>query len=151
MGSVLGRWLRGTVLAVACGALCACVTLNYNRELQYVPLSDEAVEAMRPGETDLTAALAELGAPLYVWPTSADGLAIAYGWFNEVAWNVSVSVPVTSNLSASFDYDQADVRLQGVVLFFDEDDQLVDVRRGLLVDLARGTRLPPPVEEDLGG
>lgn len=126
------------------------MTLNYNRELRYVPLSAASIQALQPGETDLTTALEQLGAPLYVWPTAADGLALAYGWFNEVSWNVSVSVPVTSNLSANFDYDQADARLEGVVLFFDRDDQLMGLRQGLLVELVRGTRLPPPVDEDLG-
>ena len=69
---------------------------------------------------------------------------LAYGWFHERALGLGVSVPVSEYGSVSFDYDQLDQRMRGVVLFFDQDWKLTDWRDGLLIDLTSTLRRRRP-------
>jgi hypothetical protein len=74
--------------------------------------------------------------------------ALAYGWFDVKDFGFSVSVPVADNYSASYNYDQVDQRMRGLVLFFDEQWTLVSWRTGLLQDLTQEARRPPAFVED---
>jgi len=133
--------------------LCVgCVSLTWERESRHTPVSAASISRLESGRSDLGECLAELGAPLWVWEHVEGGrpaAALAYGWFDERDFGVRVSVPVSDNFSASFDYDQIDQRMKGLVLFFDEGWMLTAWRTGLLRDLTREVRRPPAaVEED---
>jgi hypothetical protein len=128
--------------------LSSCVTFSFDRDLRYVPLSDEAIESLHPGETSFDECLETLGAPLYVWEYKADGAALAYGWHKEKNWNVTVSVPVARGYSASASYTDDASKLRGIVLLFDTNLKLEMVRRGFLKSLREELqrRRPAPVE-----
>jgi hypothetical protein len=132
--------------------LCSgCVSLTWERESRNRPISVAAIARLQPGSTDLAACLADLGAPLWVWEHVEHGrpaAALAYGWFDARDLGFRVSVPVSERASASFDYDQVDERMKGLVLFFDEDWKLTEWRTGLLHDLTREARRPPAYLED---
>jgi hypothetical protein len=127
--------------------LCAgCLSVTWERESRYSPATSGAIAHLEPGKSGLGECLADLGAPLWVWEHVEAGrpaAALAYGWFDERDFGVRVSVPVTENYSASFDYDQIDERMRGLVLFFDEHWVLTSWRTGLLRDLSREARRPP--------
>jgi hypothetical protein len=132
--------------------LCAgCVSFAWERESRYAPVQHATLVRLEPGRT-LADCLAELGAPLWVWEHvegEAQAAALAWGWFDERDLGIRVSVPVSEELSASFDYDQIDQRMQGLVLFFDQDWRLTRWRSGFLRDLTREARRPPAaLEED---
>ena len=134
-------------------ALCAsCVTFSWERESRHAPVPDVAIARLQAGRSDLDQCLAEFGAPLWVWEHVERGspaAALAYGWFDERSLGMRVSVPVSEQFSASFDYDQIDQRMQGLVLFFDEHWKLASWRKGLLRDLTQEARRPPAaLEED---
>lgn len=134
-------------------ALCAsCATFSWERESRHAPASDAAIARLQAGRSGLGECLAEFGAPLWVWEHVEYGkpaAALAYGWFDERSLGVRVSVPVSEEFSASFDYDQIDQRMQGLVLFFDADWTLTSWRTGLLRDLTQEARRPPAaLEED---
>ncbi len=133
--------------------LCAsCVTFSWERESRHAPVPAAAVARLQANRSGLGDCLAEFGAPLWVWEHVEHGrpaAALAYGWFDEHDFGLRVSVPVSENLSASFDYDQIDQRMRGLVLFFDEDWALTSWRTGLLRDLTQEARRPPAaLEED---
>ncbi|MSR62262.1 MAG: hypothetical protein EXS08_07445 [Planctomycetes bacterium] len=138
-------------LALLC-AVTGCVSVNWTRESRYAPVASEHLARLEAGRTQLGDCLADLGAPLWVWEHTEggqDGAALAYGWFDEEDVGVNVSVPVTDNSSASFDYTTLDARLHGLVLFFDERWVLTSFRTGWLRDLTREVRRPPTaLEED---
>jgi hypothetical protein len=130
--------------------LASCLQLSYGRESRYTPLALEALEGLVPGESDLGACLARLGAPLWVWEHvegGRPGLALAYGWLDERNVGVRLSVPVSRSVSASLDYDQSDERMRGLVLFLDERWKLTSWRTGLLRDLSRERRRPAALPE----
>jgi hypothetical protein len=142
--------MRASALIVAASLVCAsCVTFSFDRDLRYVPLSDAAIDAVRPSETTLAQCLEEFGAPLYVWEYKEDGVALAYGWHKEKNWNVTVSVPLTHGYSASASYTDDAEKLRGVVLLFDRDLRLEIVRRGFLKSLRQELRArrPAPVDD----
>jgi len=138
------------VLALALGP--ACVSVSWQRESRHHPVPRAAVQRLVAGESDLGQCLELFGAPLWVWEHVEGGrqaAALAYGWSDERDFGLRVSVPVTENYSASFDYDQVDQRMKGLVLFFDEGWTLTSWRLGLLRDLTREARRPPAaLEED---
>lgn len=133
--------------------LCvSCVSFAWERESRHTPISAASIARLESGRSDLGECLAELGAPLWVWEHVEGGrpaAALAYGWFDERNFGVRVSVPVSENFSASFDYGQIDRRMKGLVLFFDEDWTLTSWRTGLLRDLTQeARRRPATLEED---
>ena len=132
--------------------LCAgCVSLNWQRESRNSPVPVEAMTRLEAGKTELGECLAAFGAPLWVWEHVEHGLpaaALAYGWFDERDLGFSVSLPLTDYYSPSYNYDQADQRMKGLVLFFDENWTLVSWRTGLLHDLTEEARRPPAFVED---
>jgi hypothetical protein len=134
--------------------LAGCVSVTWTRESRYDPVPGEAVAKLSAGESDLGTCLEALGAPLWVWEhpfnggDGRDGAALAYGWFDERDLGLSFSVPVSKEVSASFDFDKIDARMRGLVLFFDGDWKLTAWRSGLLRDLTREARRPPVYHEE---
>ena len=79
-----------------------------------------------------------LGAPLWVWEypsPNGQGAALAYGWYRNRDRGLQVSFPVARGVSPSFRYGRIDERMQGLVLFFDQNWKLTSWRQGLLQDL----------------
>ena len=127
-----------------------CVSGGWGRTMRYAPVDEGALGALEPGKTDLAQCLSAFGAPLWVWEQPApggDGAALAYGWYKERGFGVRVSVPFGEHYSGSFDYDQADRRMKGLVLFFDQDWKLLSWRTGLLRDLVDAERRPTSIDE----
>ena len=144
--------MRASLLLLALLSGPGCLGVTWGRESRYSPIPAEALDGLEIGRTPLADCLAAFGAPLWVWePVEAGraGAALAYGCFDEEDLGLSLSVPVTESASASFDYDQADRRMKGLVLFFDEGLTLTSWRTGYLRDLTRERRRPPAaLEED---
>jgi hypothetical protein len=132
--------------------LCAgCASFSWQRESRNSPVPPQAIARLDAGKTELGECLAAFGAPLWVWEHVEYGrpaAALAYGWFDVKDFGFSVSVPVADNYSASYNYDQVDQRMRGLVLFFDEQWTLVSWRTGLLQDLTQEARRPPAFVED---
>jgi hypothetical protein len=143
---------RQAALVLACALGPACVSVAMQRESRHHPVPPEAVAQLVAGQSDLGQCLELFGAPLWVWEHVEDGqqaAALAYGWSAERDLGLRVSVPVSEYYSASFDYDQVDQHMKGLVLFFDEGWRLTSWRTGLLRDLTREARRPPAaLEED---
>jgi hypothetical protein len=130
--------------------LAGCLSVGWERESRYAPVPDGVIARLEEGRTELGECLATFGAPLWVWEHPAaggDGAALAYGWYVQRDLGFRVSVPVTEQYSGSFDYDQIDSRMRGLVLFFDHDWKLAYWRTGLMSDLVNVQRRPASVEE----
>ena len=124
--------------------LPGCLSGSWRRETRHEPPPRGALRSLVVGESDLGDALEVLGAPLWVWEAPADGMAVAYGWLERRGFSLNLSVPVTRDLNASFDYDDVDDDMKGCVLFFDAEHRLVEKRRGWLRDLTVESRRPRP-------
>jgi hypothetical protein len=143
------RLLTTLALALACAS---CLQVNWRQESRHSPVDPAATATLAAGETELSACLDALGAPLWVYEHEVEGrtgAVLAWGWLDtrDLGWRVSV--PLYRGVSASLDVDRIDQRMRGVVLFFDEDWVLSAWREGLLVDLTYAVRRPPaPLEDD---
>jgi len=112
--------------------LGGCVSAELRTRHAHLPLGE--VQDLLPGEADLPLCLARLGAPLWV-REHGDGAVLAWGWKNESRWGVTVSVPIGKRMSASASYRRSYEGMQGMVLRFDADWVLREVRRGSLGEL----------------
>ncbi|MBI5365013.1 MAG: hypothetical protein HZA53_17680 [Planctomycetes bacterium] len=132
---------------LALGA-ASCVSFRFDRATVNLPPRAGVVAALVPGKSALDDALAALGAPVFVWEWKGDGMALAWGWSEDGARGVTLSVPIDQGTSAQASYDDLARHLRGVVLFFDADAQLVDAREGALNDFRAELerRRPAPVE-----
>lgn len=138
------------LLAVALGA-ASCVRVSWISSDRQTPVPDVHVDGLEPGETTLEGALARLGAPLFVWEADSRSYGLAFGWDEGLDWGVNVSVPVAREFSASLDYEDTNLQLEGLVLFFDASDRLLRVERGLLSDLVpTRERRPADLPDQLG-
>jgi hypothetical protein len=133
----------GAALAIAL-LVAGCVTYSYTRDMRFAPIDDAALDSLHPGDADITECLAKLGAPLYVWEYSTEGVALAYGFDKDRTWSLTVSVPVSHGFSASGSYSDQVRKLRGAVLLFDPEWRLQLVRRGMLADLSAELRHKRP-------
>jgi hypothetical protein len=123
--------------------LCtSCVTGTYERDVVFEPVNDAAVEPLQVGVSDVGDALAQLGAPLYVWEGTNESIVLAYGSREDRGWGVRAA-----RSAASLSYDSLTARLEGWILVFGTDNKLKIVRKGLLRDLALEARHPPAFVE----
>jgi len=122
------------LLAVAFGAT-ACVRVSWISSDRQTPVPDLHIAGLAPGETTLDQALVQLGAPLFVWEADSKSYGLAFGWDEGLDWGVNVSVPIANEFSASLDYEDTNLQLEGLVLFFDGENRLLRIDRGLLSDL----------------
>lgn len=131
-----------------CASLPSCVSLSWERKLSETPLDKERVEALALNTSTLQQCLASLGAPLHVWELANGQFALAYGWRNNRELGIGVSLPVTQDQTANFDYDEITLHTRGYVLFFDDQLRLIERRAGMLNEIAPGTRRRPSFEEE---
>lgn len=131
-------WAAG-LCALACAG---CISLSWERASVARP-TDESWRELEIGSADLTQVLAQLGAPLYVYENEVHGLAVVWGRDVVQDKGINVSVPVSDNSSANFNYSQGEDGLLGVLMLFDADWHLSLVREGYLRDLTAGRDLRP--------
>ncbi len=142
--------LRGLGAALlSLPALVGCVDGDYNKFRIFQEPLMEAVDSLQPGVTDLSTALDQLGAPLFVVEVGL-GMSLAWGWQNTTNWNIEVSVPV-GDAAGNLQYVDTTAKTQGLVLFFDESWTLTSVQRGFLADLVPKRQRPRDVDDDLTG
>lgn len=113
----------------------SCVTGDYDRFRRYEPIEDAAWTALEPGESDLAACLAALGAPMRVWEPRPGALALAWVWVDRAGWGLSVSVPTGEAVDASFSYRDVSATDEGLLLVFDESWTLETLERGAVGDV----------------
>lgn len=135
--------------------LGACISATWRRDTRWKPLTAASIASLRPGSTDLSAALASLGAPLEAYETNWQGrraTALAWGWYAQRDWGLSISVPLGGDgPSPSFSLQEVGAKTRGLLLFFDEGWTLRAVRTGSLRDLLESTpRIRPSVPDDIG-
>jgi len=139
--------VAGISLFSMCG-FSSCVSFTWSRHRMYQPLPKNAIVGLDPGSTKLDACIERLGAPLYVWEYKGDGAALAWGRGDAKSKRISVSIPVKA-ASPSVTYADVDATVRGVVLLFDKDLVLEQVKQGYLRAIAREvakTTRPAPVE-----
>ena len=112
----------------------SCVTGTLSRERPQLAPAAGALDGLVPGEADLDACLAALGAPLIV-REDRDQQVLLWGWRELRGWSLRASISLVrgANTNFSFANDQDD--LQAVMGVFDGDWRLILVRRGRLADL----------------
>jgi hypothetical protein len=141
---------RAPALLALCW-LASCIQLGWERDSRFEPVADGVLQRLQPGTTELGECLQLFGAPLWVWEqadATGEGAVLAYGWSKARSLGLRFSVPVYENLAASFDYNQIDQRMRGLVLFFDPGWKLTGWRLGLLRDLSRELARPPAAVDD---
>jgi len=127
----------------------ACVTGTYERDNLNEPRPDELVQPLLDGSASLQECLDALGAPNLVWPTE-DEVAMAWAHTHERGWGVRVAYTI-ERVTASVRYNSALAKAQALALFFDDEWNLLYLRRGKLADLLeerprRVQPVPPPEE-----
>ena len=142
---------RGPALALVALLAGGCVTVRWERQLGDEHISAAQVEAVRAGPADLTQAMDELGAPLFVWELPEGSFALAYGWLRDRGLGGTVTIPLSRAWSPSYTYADLDVNLYGLVLIFDYRARLLVVREGYLSEIVAELRQARPADvEDLG-
>lgn len=134
------------LLALALTAT-SCVTGEYNRTRELIEPAALAFDALEPGSDTLTEALQNLGAPLHVWEIES-GAALAWYWIDSSSWGLTLSVPASDAVDASFSYGEANDSIEGVVLFFDKAWTLTEKRRGNINAIAATLRRPADLSDD---
>ena len=128
-----------------CLLLGSCLSWTYVHINRNEPLRSEDINQLHPGSSKLSDCLAALGAPLMVWPMD-HGLALAWGWQEQVDWGLDISVPLADYVDASLSYDSSYANLPGLALFLDESLVLQSIRRGQLRELKQSSRAPALLE-----
>lgn len=137
------RPLAGLALALLCAS---CVTYDYDRFRRYKESEPTAYAELVPGESDLTDALEALGAPVRVWEPRPGALALVWYWADRETEGVSVAVPTSEAVEASFSWRDTSEDDEGLLLVFDEDWQLETLRRGLVGEVLSDVRRARLVE-----
>lgn len=142
------RWTGLLLAACATAPLAGCIQLRWTKRNIEDPVSPAAVESMWPGTDTLHSALVKLGAPHYVWEYRGEGMALAWVHQEEDDFGLRVSYSLSRGPSASFRFDDSQLDVPGVVLWFDDELVLEKVRQGNLRDLTEElSRRPASVEE----
>jgi hypothetical protein len=139
--SVLARAALVAGICLLSAGLSSCVSFNWSRHRMYRPLPKNAIVGLEPGSTKLDACIERLGAPLYVWEYKIEGAALAWGKGDAQSKRVAVSIPIKS-ASPTVSYGDIDANVRGVVLLFDKDLVLEQVKQGYLRAIARGIAQP---------
>ena len=125
--------LRRSAAILAAALSVSCVTGTYQRVNLFEPRPDELVRPLTESPSDLQDCLDALGAPNFVWPTDG-ATAMAWAHSHQRGWGVRVSASIRG-VSASVNYASALAKAQALALFFDEEWNLLYLRRGKLADL----------------
>jgi hypothetical protein len=142
--------LSTAATALLLAGLTSCVRGSWDSARDQVPVPHATIASLEPGVSTLGDCLDGLGAPLFVWEVDASSYGIAFGWNDAEDWGVNVSVPVARGFSASVDYADTNLDLEGLVLFFDADDRLLRIDRGRLSDLVPDRQRPADLPDQLG-
>ncbi|MDF1799402.1 MAG: hypothetical protein P1V81_09520 [Planctomycetota bacterium] len=137
------RPLAGLALALLCAS---CVTYDYDRFRRNMELEPATFAELVPGESDLTDALAALGAPVRVWEPRPGALALVWSWSDRKTEGFSIAVPTSDAVDASFSWRDTSDEDEGLLLVFDEDWRLETLRRGLVGEVLQGVRRARLVE-----
>lgn len=142
-GDTVSPLSRALVLLTAlCVSSCIHVRLVHNTR-HAEPRADGLLHA---GSSDLSECLDELGAPLLV-REHVGGALLAWGWADDRAFGVTLAVPVARAYRANLSYARSFEGLRGLVLFFDEDWTLEQLRRGYLAEILPDERTRPALIE----
>lgn len=131
----------GTLL-LASAVLSGCVQFRWVRKRQ-----DDKTPLKRAGEIEvgkdcLAVCLDKLGAPHTVANGPNGAIDMIYSWVDNVSWGLSISYEVISWWTASVSYDAHRNDLQGLLLRFDDDLVLREMRVGKLDRIVTGGRDP---------
>ena len=127
--------------------LTGCIQLRWTARNTEDPVSKTAVDSLWPGTDTMETALAKLGAPHFVWEYHGDGAALAWIHQAERDLGLRASYSLSRGPSASFRFDDSQLDVPGVVLWFDGTLFLEKVRQGNLRELTEDlTRRPAPVD-----
>lgn len=137
----------GPLALLALLSLAGCARLQWTRSSVDEPLDGDRLDALRPDHDDLGSCLRALGAPLRVWEAPDAGVALAWGWLDDLDWGFDISWAFDQFASVSFDWAEQLQRLRGAVLVFDHDLVLRQVRRGWLREIAPDLRRRPAAVE----
>jgi hypothetical protein len=76
-----------------------------------------------------------------------DGALLAWGWVDERAFGLNLSIPVARSVSANLGYHRSFEGLRGLVLFFDETWTMQSMNRGYLAEILPDRRSRPSLIE----
>ena len=141
--------VRHALLAGAVALACSsCLRLDWRRVSRFEPLSETLDASLAVGVSDLDDCLDAFGAPLWVRELAGEerAAALAWGWFESKTIGFRVSYAFDRFVTASLDYSDLDAEMEGVVAVFDADWRLVELERGLLMDLTSEERLARPAD-----
>ena len=114
---------------------------------QEMEISEAQIATLKPGEAKLGQALGTLGAPLIVQEYQIHGMILGWAWSDNAGYGLTASYNFTDTTpSASFSWDDAWQEIPGVVLFFDRDLVLREIRSGRLGSIVPARQVPAPVE-----
>ena len=134
-------------LAAVALTLSGCISVHFNRRLGFEPVPDAVLNELRTGGADLTVCLQRLGAPNLVYEQPDGGLALAWGWLDQFAWGIDASLSLRG-VAVSGDFVGDKRVLEGAVLFFNRELQLVEVDRGRLRDFLAAMPRRRPADDE---
>ena len=137
--------LRLMALAALAASASSCLQLEYTRVVNLLEPARQGVDTLEVGTTSLSDCLARLGAPLGVYELP-DGAALSYGWLRSKTWQAELIFPVADS-RGRITFTDIDDQIRGVLLFFDAQWTLKEIRRGRLRELTSriGRRRPQAV------
>lgn len=143
------RARRAAVVLPLALALGGCVTLQFEGGAASEPITDQQLDQIRAGETGLAACLAALGAPQLAYEQPRGSYALVWYWGDTFDWGFGFSVPFDEWTNASYRYTDTQNDRPGLLLLFDRNDVVQQLRRGPIGELAPlGKRKTYPQVED---
>jgi hypothetical protein len=120
------RFSLTPLLLLALTASCASGSLTQVRWQQ--PPDDVAVEQLQPG-MDLQQCLDLLGAPYAVGQDDDENgrRYLTWEWLQQNGWNLSLSVPLSDQASASYQYTRNKNQIKHLQLIFDPSWKLLEI------------------------
>jgi hypothetical protein len=134
-------------LALGSCFFASCISAEFNRNSELIPINPAAMQPLIVGESTLTECLAALGAPLHVWEIDT-GACLAWYWIDKSDWGVTLAVPASDAISANLSYGESSEDIEGLVLFFDNDWTLTSKRTGLISEIVPARRRPADLTGD---
>lgn len=124
--------------------LSGCLSARLDHTTQDVEPRVEG--SLHARSSNLEDCLEELGAPLLV-REHLDGALLAWGWSDERAFGLNLSIPVGRAVSANMGYHRSFEGLHGLVLLFDETWVMKSMQRGYLAEILPEERFRPSLIE----
>lgn len=124
--------------------LSGCLSARLDHTTQHAEPRVEG--SLHARSSNLQECLEELGAPLLV-REHMDGALLAWGWADERAFGLNLSIPVARSVSANLGYNRSFEGMRGLVLFFDEAWIMQGMHRGYLAEILPEERSRPSLIE----